>query len=120
MNLGLPDEPLGGGPGAGRGGEGGLHQTRRVSGAHPKSVPRRRLTCRPVTGERRPGGKPLRLDDMEEPKRQSRKQRPAGDAPELRVVGVDVNPAPDTQDRLRRIFTILLERAARDRRVPLE
>lgn len=33
--------------------------------------------------------------------------RPPSDGPELRVVGVNVNPAPDAQDRLRRLFTIL-------------
>ena len=52
---------------------------------------------------------------MKEPKRQSRKRRPDRDAPELRVVGIDVNPAPDARDRRRRIFTILIEYAARER-----
>ena len=36
-----------------------------------------------------------------------RRNRPARDGPELRVVGVDVNPAPDAEERLRRLFTIL-------------
>ena len=31
------------------------------------------------------------------------------------MVGIDVNPAPDARDRLRRIFTILIEHAARER-----
>ena len=57
---------------------------------------------------------------MEEPKRQSRKRKPARDAPELRVVGIDINPAPNAQDRLLRFFTILLERAARERQAALE
>ena len=34
---------------------------------------------------------------------------------ELRVVAINCNPAPDAQDRLRRLFTILLERAAEER-----
>ena len=51
---------------------------------------------------------------MEDAKRQKRRGRPERD-PELRVVGIDFNPAPDAQDRLRRLFTILLEHAARQR-----
>ena len=46
-----------------------------------------------------------------EPKK---RQRPAGDEPELRVVGIDVKPAPDAQERLRRLFTILVELAQDD------
>ena len=34
---------------------------------------------------------------------------------ELRVVAINCNPAPDAQDRLRRLFTLLLEHAARER-----
>ena len=41
---------------------------------------------------------------QEQPKKRG---RPPSDGPELRVVGVNVNPAPDAQDRLRRLFTIL-------------
>lgn len=37
----------------------------------------------------------------------TRRGRPPSDSPELRVVGVNVNPAPDAQDRLRRLFIIL-------------
>ena len=29
----------------------------------------------------------------------------------MRVVGIDVKPAPDAQERLRRLFTILVELA---------
>ena len=36
-----------------------------------------------------------------------RKKKKAGDAPELRVVGIDFKPAPDAEERLRRLFTIL-------------
>ena len=41
---------------------------------------------------------------QEQPKRRGRK---ASDGPELKVVGIDYKPAPDAQDRLRRLFTIL-------------
>ena len=34
---------------------------------------------------------------------------------ELRVVAISCKPAPDSQDRLRRLFTILLEHAAEER-----
>ncbi len=53
---------------------------------------------------------PHRLHDMKETSGQDqpkRRGRPPSDGPELRVVGVNVNPAPDAQDRLRRLFTIL-------------
>ena len=33
----------------------------------------------------------------------------------MRVVAINCNPAPDAQDRLRRLFTMLLEHAAKDR-----
>ena len=42
---------------------------------------------------------------QDQPKRRGRSPR---DAPELRVVGIDVKPAPDAEDRLRRLFTILV------------
>ena len=41
-----------------------------------------------------------------------------GDSPELRVVEINYNPAPDAEDRLRRLFTILVKHAARDGRFP--
>ena len=42
----------------------------------------------------------------EQPKRRG---RPPRDAPDMRVVGIEFNPAPDAQDRLRRLFTILAQ-----------
>ena len=44
----------------------------------------------------------------------SREQSDIGDRSpgELRVVAVTYNPAPDAEDRLRRLFTLLLEHAA--------
>ena len=46
----------------------------------------------------------------------SRAQSKIGDrAPgELRVVAINCNPAPDAQDRLRCLFTLLLEHVAGD------
>ena len=41
---------------------------------------------------------------QEQPKRRG---RPPNDSPELRVVGIDFKPAPDAEERLRRLFTIL-------------
>ena len=51
---------------------------------------------------------------MEDDTRRKARKRPAGDGPEIRVVGIDVKPAPDAQARLRRLFTILVELAADD------
>ena len=41
-------------------------------------------------------------------------------APELKLVGIDYNVGPDAEDRLRRLFTILLRHAARDRQATTE
>ena len=48
-------------------------------------------------------------------KHRQNRRRPAGDTSEFGAVRVISNPAPDAQDRLRRIFTILLEHAASER-----
>ena len=53
---------------------------------------------------------------MQDENRQNRRRRPEGDASEFGVVRVFSNPAPDAEDRLRRLFTLLLEHAARERR----
>ena len=47
--------------------------------------------------------------------RQGRRGRLEGDAFELGVVRVFSKPAPDAEDRLRRLFTLLLKHAARER-----
>ena len=44
------------------------------------------------------------MNEGKKPKRRGRRPR---EDPELRVVGIHVKPAPDAEDRLRRIFTIL-------------
>ena len=49
--------------------------------------------------------------------RQNGRRMPESDASEFGVVRVISRPAPDAEDRLRRIFTILLEHAARERQV---
>ena len=52
---------------------------------------------------------------MEDKQKYRRMGRSAENAPEMRVVGIAFNPGPDAEDRLRRLFTILLEHAARER-----
>jgi len=46
---------------------------------------------------------------MEETKTQSGRGRPEGDFSEFGVVRVISRPAPDAEDRLRRLFTLLLK-----------
>ena len=53
--------------------------------------------------------------DMKGKDTRSRRGRPEGDASELGVVRVFSKPAPDAEDRLRRLFTLLLKHAARER-----
>ena len=58
---------------------------------------------------------------MEDRQKYERMGRSAENTPEMRVVGIAFNPGPDAEDRLRRLFTILLEHAVRDRQaVPEE
>ena len=47
--------------------------------------------------------------------KQDSRRRPVEDASEFGVVRVFSKPAPDAEDRLRRLFTLLLEHAARER-----
>ena len=42
------------------------------------------------------------------------------DSQELKLAGIDYNVGPDAEDRLRRIFTILLGHAARERQAATE
>ena len=51
---------------------------------------------------------------MEDTKTQEERGRPEGDASEFGVVRVFSKPAPDAEDRLRRLFTILLKPPASD------
>ena len=49
-----------------------------------------------------------------------RRGRPATDSPELRVVGIDFNPAPDAEERLRRLFMLLASHFAGEEAKPPE
>ena len=44
---------------------------------------------------------------MKEASEQGKRPNRAKSEPEMRFVGVEFKPAPDAQDRLRRLFTIL-------------
>ena len=51
---------------------------------------------------------------MEETKRQRKPTKSGRAGPEPRVVRIDCDPGPDAQDRLRRLFTLLVRLAAKD------
>ena len=53
---------------------------------------------------------------MEDTKTKEERGRPEGDASEFGVVRVFSKPAPDAEDRLRRLFTLLLKPPAGDGR----
>ena len=55
---------------------------------------------------------------MEETKNQHKPKGARKDPGGLRVVSIDFNPGPDAQDRLRRLFTLLVKYAVRDRQLP--
>ena len=57
---------------------------------------------------------------MKEKSRQNGRRMPEEDAAEFGVVRVISRPAPDAEDRLRRLFTLLLEHAARERQAAPE
>ena len=57
---------------------------------------------------------------MEETKTQNGRRRPEGKAYEFGVVRVISRPAPDAEDRLRRLFTLLLGSSASDRQAESE
>ena len=52
---------------------------------------------------------------MKDANNQNKRRNSRADSQELTVVGIDYNVGPDAEDRLRRIFTILLGHAARER-----
>ena len=52
---------------------------------------------------------------MKDKNSQKKPKRPGRDAPEFRVVEFNYNPGPDAEDRLRRLFSLLVKHAARDR-----
>ena len=55
---------------------------------------------------------------MVETKRQRKQARSRKAGPELGVVSIDFNPGPDAQDRLRRLFTLLVKYATKDKLPP--
>ena len=56
---------------------------------------------------------------MKEATRTTKQKRQDGASDDLRVVAINVNPAPDAQDRLRRLFTILARLAEDDKPTPV-
>ena len=60
-------------------------------------------------------GAALYASYMEAKSGQKRPKSSGRTGPEPRVVRVDCKPGPDAQDRLRRLFTLLVKYAARDR-----
>ena len=52
---------------------------------------------------------------MRDTKKRIRRRRSCREGPQLRLAGIDCKPAPDAEDRLRRLFTILLRHATKDR-----
>ena len=78
--------------------------TRSAAGIRPVR-PRRRLihqTC----------------SEMKNSKKQNRRGRADADPPEMKAVGIDFNPAPDAEERLCRLFTILLKLAGDELPLP--
>ena len=58
------------------------------------------------------------MKDTKDTNSQNKPKTPAKESPELRVVSIDFNPGPDAQDRLRRLFSLLVKYAVRDRQLP--
>ena len=57
---------------------------------------------------------------MEDTKTWNKRRRPEEAASEFGVVRIISRPGPDAEDRLRRLFTLLLEHAARERQAAPE
>ncbi len=55
---------------------------------------------------------------MKDKSGQNRRRRSEGNASELGGVRVYSNPGPDADDRLRRLFTLLVKHATKDRPLP--
>ena len=52
---------------------------------------------------------------MNDKKKQNGRRKPRSDAFEIGVIRVSSKPTPDARDRLRRIITLMIKHAARDR-----
>ena len=61
-------------------------------------------------------GTPLRLRDMEDTNNRKRSKGSGRNAFEISAITVSYSPAPDARYRLRRIITMMIKHAARDRR----
>lgn len=59
-------------------------------------------------------------NDMEETRSEGGQGRPEGEPSEFGAVRVFFNPAPDAEDRLSRLFKLLLRPSANDRQAALE
>ena len=57
---------------------------------------------------------------MKDKNRQQKPKRPGREAPDIGVVRVACNPGPDAQDRLRRLFSLLVKYATKDRQAAPE
>ena len=53
---------------------------------------------------------------MKDKKKQNGRRKPRRDAFEIGAITVSSSPAPDARDRLRRIITMMIKHAARDRK----
>ena len=53
--------------------------------------------------------------DLKDTKRPDQPKRSGGDSSDMRVVGIDFNPGPDAEERLRRLFALLVKYATRDK-----
>ena len=58
------------------------------------------------------------MKDTTKKNHRKRREKSAKDTPEMRVVGIDFKPAPDAEERLRRLGTILLRLAQDDTDTP--
>ena len=52
-----------------------------------------------------------RTGNLRDTKHRTKRRGRESDAPDMRVVGIDFNPGPDAEERLRRLFTILVRLA---------
>ena len=57
---------------------------------------------------------------MKDTNSRKKPKRPRGDAPDIGVVRLASNPGPDAQDRLRRLFSLLVKYATKDRQAAPE
>ena len=78
----------------------------------------RRPSRNPVSRGQRPTSRRCDYANMKDTtgkNQRNRRRKPRSDAFEIGEIRVSSRPGPDARDRLRRIFTILLEHAAEER-----